>query len=422
MKCRVEQSKLNGVLSCPPNKSYTHRAIFLASLVNGKSLIKNVLRSRDTNATIEICRQLGAEITEAGSNLKIKGISKYEKDELTLDASNSGTTIRIAAAISALRQSKTVLTGDESLVKRPMRPLLDALESLGAKCSSNEGRPPLEITGKIIGGEVSIPGNVSSQFISALFIAAPLTEKGISINISSELVSKPYLDATIFTMKKFGVDVETLAPYKKYHIAPQHYKHATVTIPSDFSSVALLLSAAVLNGEDFTVKVSIGELAQGDETVIDILTQMGADVSLNNNIIKVKCHDRLSGGRFDLSNTPDLLPPLAILGLKCNSPLEFYNVKHARFKETDRIAILVRELKKLGLEITEKDDGMIIMPPTSLRGAELDSEEDHRLFMAFCIAGMYVGNCTISDPESVDVSYPSFVADMNHVGAKITTI
>ncbi|MBM3904721.1 MAG: 3-phosphoshikimate 1-carboxyvinyltransferase [Thaumarchaeota archaeon] len=422
MKCKVEQSKLSGTLSCPPNKSYTHRAIFLASLVNGKSLVKNVLRSRDTNATIEICRQLGAEITEAGSNLKVKGISKFEKEEITLDASNSGTTIRIASAISALRDAKTILTGDESLVKRPMKPLLDALESLGAKCKSNDGRPPLEVTGSIKGGETSIPGNVSSQFISALFIAAPLTENGITINISSELVSKPYLDATISTMKKFDVDVEVIAPYKKYHIIPQEYKHTTITIPSDFSSVALLLSAAALVGEKLTVKVSIGELAQGDEAIIDILGKMGADVSLNNNAIKVKCPERLAGGRFDLSNTPDLLPPLAILGLKCEAPLELYNVKHARFKETDRIAILVRELKKLGLEITEKEDGMIINPPTTLKGAELDSEEDHRLFMAFCIAGMYVGGCTVSDPESVDVSYPSFVADMNRVGAKITTI
>ncbi|WP_100182388.1 3-phosphoshikimate 1-carboxyvinyltransferase [Candidatus Nitrosotenuis aquarius] len=422
MKCKVEQSKLSGTLSCPPNKSYTHRAIFLASLVNGKSLVKNVLRSRDTNATIEICRQLGAEITEAGSNLKVKGISKFEKEDLTLDASNSGTTIRIASAISALRDAKTILTGDESLIKRPMKPLLDALESLGAKCKSNDGRPPLEITGSIKGGEVSIPGNVSSQFISALFIAAPLTENGITINISSELVSKPYLDATISTMKKFDVKVEVITPYKKYHIAPQEYKHTTITIPSDFSSVALLLSAAALVGEKLTVKVSIGELAQGDEAIIDILGKMGADVSLNNNAIKVKYPERLAGGRFDLSNTPDLLPPLAILGLKCETPLELYNVKHARFKETDRIAILVRELKKLGLEITEKEDGMIINPPTTLRGAELNSEDDHRLFMAFCIAGMYVGGCTVSDPESVDVSYPSFVADMNRVGAKIATI
>jgi 3-phosphoshikimate 1-carboxyvinyltransferase len=422
MNCKVEQSRLAGTLSCPPNKSYTHRAIFLASLVNGKSLVKNVLRSRDTNATIKICRQLGAEITEAGTNLKVKGISKFEKEELTLDASNSGTTIRIASAISALRDSKTTLTGDESLVKRPMKPLLDALESLGAKCKSNDGRPPLEITGPIKGGEASIPGNVSSQFISALFIAAPLTENGITINISSELVSKPYLDATISTMKKFGIDVDIITPYKKYHIAPQEYKHATIAIPSDFSSVALLLSAATLVGEKLKVKVSIGELAQGDEAIIDILGKMGADVSLNNNTITVACPEKLTGGRFDLSNTPDLLPPLAILGLKCDTPLELYNVKHARFKETDRIAILVRELRKLGLEITEKDDGMIINPPTTLMGAELNSEEDHRLFMAFCIAAMYVGGCTVSDPESVDVSYPSFVADMNRVGAKITTI
>jgi 3-phosphoshikimate 1-carboxyvinyltransferase len=303
-----------------------------------------------------------------------------------------------------------------------MKPLLDALESLGAKCTSNDGRPPLEIIGPIKGGETSIPGNVSSQFISALFIASPLTENGITINISSELVSKPYLDATISTMKKFGVEVDTITPYKKYHIAPQQYKHATITIPSDFSSVALLLSAAALVGEKLKVKVSIGELAQGDEAIIDILGKMGADVSLNNNAITVSCPEKLAGGKFDLSNTPDLLPPLAILGLKCGSPLELYNVKHARFKETDRIAILVRELKKLGLEITEKEDGMIINPPANLRGAELDSEEDHRLFMAFCIAAMYVGNCTVSDPESVDVSYPSFVADMNRVGAKIATI
>lgn len=422
MNCKVEQSKLSGTITCPPNKSYTHRAIFLASLVNGKSLVKNVLRSRDTNATIEMCKSLGAEITEAGNNLKIKGISRFGGDELSVDASNSGTTIRIATAISALRDAKTTLTGDESLRKRPMSALLEALETLGAKCSSNDGKPPVEIVGKISGGEISIAGNVSSQFISALFIASPLTEKGITINIVSELVSKPYLDATISTMKKFGAEVDIIEPYKKYRIEPQEYKHTTITIPTDFSSVALLLSASVLVGEKLTIKISIGDLAQGDEAIIDILGKLGVDVSLNNNAIKVDAPEKLLGGKFDLSNTPDLLPPLAILALKCAFPLELYNVRHARFKETDRIAILVRELRKLGLEITEKEDGMILNPPTKLTGATLDSEDDHRLFMAFCIAAMYVGDCTVSDPESVDVSYPSFISDMNRVGAKISTI
>lgn len=421
MNCKVEQAKLSGIINCPANKSYTHRAIFLSSLVNGKSLIKNALRSRDTNATIEICKSLGAEIQEAGNTLKVKGIDKFDDTDLVLDASNSGTTIRIAAAISSLRQAKTVLTGDESLKKRPMKPLLDALESLGAKCSSNAGKPPLTIIGPVKGGEITIPGNISSQFISALFIAGPLMEKGITINISSELVSKPYLEATISAMKKFGVEVQEVEPYQKYIIMPQKYKHATITIPSDFSSVALLLSAAVLVGSNLTVKVSIGDLAQGDEAIIDILGKLGADVSLNNNTIKVKTPEKLIGGKFDLADTPDLLPPLSILALKCESPLELYNVKHARFKETDRIAIITRELQKLGLQIQEKEDGMILNPPKELHGASLDSEEDHRLFMAFCIAAMYVGNCTVSDPESVDVSYPSFIEDMRRVGAKIST-
>ncbi len=422
MNCKVEKSKLRGVLVCPPNKSYTHRAIFLASLVNGKSIIKNVLRSRDTNATIEICKNLGAEIQEAGNNLKVKGIDKFDDEDLTLDASNSGTTIRIAAAISAVRDGKTILTGDESLKKRPMKQLTDALESLGAKCESNDGRPPLTVIGKIKGGEITIPGNISSQFISALFIVAPLTEIGITVNISSELVSKPYLDATIATMKKFGVEVEVIEQYKKYKIEPQEYKHGTITVPSDFSSVALLLSAAVLVGDGFTVKISIGDLAQGDEAIIEILEKLGVDISMHNNTIKVKAPEKLLGGKFDLSNTPDLLPPLAILALKSGFPIELYNVKHARYKETDRIAILARELQKIGIKVTEKEDGLILGPPDKVKGAKLNSEDDHRLFMAFCIAGMYVGDCTVSNPESVDVSYPSFISDMNHVGAKISTV
>jgi 3-phosphoshikimate 1-carboxyvinyltransferase len=271
------------------------------------------------------------------------------------------------------------------------------------------------------GGEVSVPGNVSSQFISALLIAAPLTEKGVTLNISSELVSKPYLDATIIAMEKFGVKVKALEQYKKYKIDPQQYKYAAITIPSDFSSVALLLSAAVLVGHNLTINVSIGDLSQGDEAIIDILGKLGVDVSMSNDTITVKSPEKLRGGRFDLSNTPDLLPPLSILALKSESPIELYNVRHARFKETDRIAILARELQKLGIKVTEKEDGLILGAPKELKGALLNSENDHRLFMAFCIAAMYVGGCDVSDPDSVDVSYPSFVSDMNRVGAKIAT-
>ena len=418
MKCKIEKSRLEGNIVCPPNKSYTHRAIFLASLAKGKSQIRNVLLSRDTIATINASKTFGAIIKEDGTNLTIESSGDVKMQSHEIDASNSGTTIRISAAIASLSDSKTTLTGDSSLRKRPMQPLLDALKDLGANCTSTDGKPPITVKGKIHGGQVSISGSVSSQFVSALMIASPKTEKGVILDIEGNLVSKPYLDATISTMKKFGVNVATIEPYKKYKIPKQQYKPTDFTVPSDFSSMALLLSAAVLIGDKITISASVGDLPQGDREMITHLEKLGAKVSLDS-MVTVKTPSSLNGGRFDLSNTPDLLPALAILALKTSKPIEIYNVKHARFKETDRISILARELAKLGIKVQEKEDGLILGAPEIPRGADLDASDDHRLFMAFCIAGMFVGGCTVSDPESVDVSYPTFIQDMNMIGAKI---
>jgi 3-phosphoshikimate 1-carboxyvinyltransferase len=420
MKCKIEKARLSGNIVCPPNKSYTHRAIFLGSLAKGKSQIRNVLFSRDTIATINACKTFGALIKEDGTNLTIESSGDIKVQSPEIDASNSGTTIRISAAIASLADTKTTLTGDSSLRKRPMQPLLDALEDLGAQCTSTDGKPPITVKGKIQGGEVSIPGTVSSQFISALMIASPKTE-GITLNIEGNLVSKPYLDATIATMKKFGVNVNTIDPYKKYKIPNQQYKSTDFTIPSDFSSMALLLSAAILIGDTMDISASVGDLPQGDKEMITHLEKLGVNVNMDEKIT-VKAPLLLNGGKFDLSNTPDLLPAIAILALKTSKPIEIYNVKHARFKETDRIAILACELAKIGIKVQENEDGLILGAPENLKGAELDSSDDHRLFMAFCIAGMFVGGCSVSDPESADVSYPTFIEDMNKIGAKILTI
>ena len=419
MKCRIEKSKISGEVYCPSNKSYTHRAIFLASLAGNNSKVNNVLFSDDTKATIEACKKFGAEIHQDGSSIVVKSSINTNNSVPEINAENSGTTIRIASGIASLFSNEVTLTGDASLRKRPMQPLLDALESIGAKCLSTDGKPPIKITGKISGGNVVIPGNFSSQFISALLICAPMTEKGINLTIEGNLVSKPYLDATIATMRQFGVTVQTLIPYKKYNIYPQVYKSTTFDVPIDFSSLALLLSASVLNGENFTVRGDVGNLPQGDEVFIDILEQLGAQVTINDDRITVKSPEKLNGGIFDLSNSPDLLPPLAILALKTSYPIEVINVKHARLKETDRIAILSRELVKIGIDVKEKEDGLILGPPKKIQSAELDSENDHRLFMAFCIAGIFIGNCHITDPQSVSVSYPNFIKDMNNCGAKI---
>lgn len=418
MNCRVKKTKISGTLVCPPNKSYTHRAIFLASLADGKSIIKNVLYSRDTNATISACKNFGATIIKDNSSLTITGIKKI-KSASEIDASNSGTTIRIASAIASLAEGKTILSGDESLRQRPMQPILDALESIGARCSSANGKPPLSITGKVNGGEVTIPGNISSQFVSALMIIGPLSEKGIVLNIDGDLVSKPYLDATIASMEKFGVAIKTVKPYKSYVTSPQKYKPTTFTVPSDFSSLAILLSAAILLGDNITIKTTVEDLPQADKTILDILKRLGAKIDFDRDIFTVKSQELLKGGKFDLNDSPDLLPPLAILSLKSSKPIHIFNVKHARYKETDRIAILARELKKLGVKVEEKEDGLVLESPDKLQAADLNSENDHRLFMAFCIAGMYVGNCTVSNPESIDVSYPDFISDLKKVGGKI---
>ena len=422
MKCDIKKSKIHGQISCPSNKSYTHRAIFLAALSDGKSIVKNILRSNDTEATISACRSFGVEVHEEDDIITIKNTIGSSVSGSMINAENSGTTIRIAIAIAALSGGNTMLTGDDSLRKRPMRPILNALETLGITTESDDGTPPITIKGKIKGVEVNIQGDISSQFISALLIIAPRLENGLTVNIQGELVSKPYIELTIAIMNEFGVNVNCEIPYKKYVIAHQIYKPTTFTIPSDFSNLALLLAANVLLGDGVSFDISLGDMPQGDEAIIDILEDMGVSVTLNGDKITTKSPKLLNGGRFDLSDTPDLLPALAILILKSSKPIEIFNVKHARYKETDRIAVICRELEKIGINVKENDDGMILTPAKNLNPAELNAENDHRLFMAFSIIGMYIGDCSVTDPDSVKVSYPDFIKDMKNSGAQIIPV
>ena len=420
MNCKIQKSKLKGQIVCPANKSYTHRAIFLAALSDGKSIVKKILRSNDTIATINACRGFGIEVEEMENNVTIKNTIDSTVQNSMINAENSGTTIRIAIAIAALSGGNTRLTGDDSLRKRPMQPILDALETMGVETESEDGKPPINIKGKIQGKEISIKGDISSQFISALLIIAPRLPDGLTVNIEGELVSKPYVDLTIAIMKKFGVEVKIEEEYKRYNVSHQIYKPTTFSIPSDFSNLALLLAANVLLDDGLNIEISLGDMPQGDEAIVDILEKLGVNVRLEEEMITTESPELLNGGKFDLSNTPDLLPAIAILALKSEKPIEMFNVKHARYKETDRIAILSRELKKIGLDVEEKEDGMIVKKSGELHAAELNSENDHRMFMAFSIVGMFIGDCTVSDPDAVKVSYPEFIEDMKNVGAMLS--
>jgi len=417
----IRHSKISGTITCPPSKSYTHRAIAIASLADGESTVSNVLLSRDNWATIDGCKTLGSQLTQQGRTFAIVGRSKFDAGDREINAENSGTTIRLMIAMSALVESgKTTLTGDESLRKRPMQPLLDALKKLGVESTSTNGRPPVVVKGGgIKGGNTEINGSVSSQFISALLISCIYADKDVEIEVRGEQVSKPYIDATIATMQKFGASIEN-DYYMHYKIKQQQYKPAKFVVPADFSSAAMMLAAGALTG-NITVEGLNFELPQADAKIADILHDMGVYIKMDKakGSISVEAPEKLEGDTFNLQNTPDLLPVVSVLALKAKNRVTIKGVAHARVKETDRIANIAAELKKLGAEVEEFEDGLSISVKDKLKNASLNAYDDHRLFMAFCLASLLTERCVVDGLESVDVSYPDFVDDLRRLGANI---
>lgn len=422
----MRRSKLRGSIRCPSSKSYTHRAIAVASLADSAkgSVITNALLGRDTLATLVACQALGAEIKHKGGVVEVRGKRILEPPEDVINAENSGTTIRILAAMSGLvKKGHVVLTGDDSLRKRPMQPILDTLGQIGVEAFSTklDGTPPLVVKGGgIKGGTATIDGSISSQFVSGLLIAGTCAQSSIDLKISGSLVSRPYVGATIATMKHFGVNVQSGEDLMEYHIMPAEYRAARFDVPSDFSTAALVMAAGSLVGEKVRIVGLNFDLPQGDAQIIDIMTRMGCSVRANrkNGEVVVQGTGRLEGGSFNLRDTPDLLPVVSILALKANAPVTITGVAHARVKETDRVANIASELAKFGARILEFTDGLKITAPKAIKNASLEAYNDHRLFMAFAIASMLTEKSVVAGAESVDVSYPNFLSDMKALGAR----
>ena len=422
----VKKSKIGGSVRCPSSKSYSHRTIAIASLAERQSTITNALLARDTLATLAGCRALGAEIRLEGTTVKVKGMPAFDPPQNVIDAENSGTTIRIMTAMSGLvRTGHTVLTGDESLRKRPMQPILDALTQLGVEAFSTkaDGTPPLVVRGGgINGGTTVVDGSVSSQFISGLLIAGIYADSEIVMRIRGSLVSKPYVRATLATMKHFGVSVDHSSDMLEYQIKGGKYHAAKFDVPSDFSTAALILAAGALVGEKLKVKGLNFALPQGDSHIVDILKQLGCPVKVDRTKgeVMVQGADELEGGDFNLGDTPDLLPVVSILALKAKTPVTITGVAPARVKETDRVTNIAQELVKFGVRIKEFQDGLKITAVKPLKNASLEAYNDHRLFMAFTIASMMTERSIVAGAESVDVSYPNFIQDMKDLGAKVS--
>lgn len=460
MKVSVKKSSLSGKIQCPPSKSYSHRALVISSLSFGKSLLSNVLLSRDTRATIKCCKMLGVDLQLSGTDILSKnsdnftvvskgGQNGFMTPNDVLPADNSGTTIRLLTSACALvPKGYSILTGDDSLRKRPMGDLIKSLNQLGVDCfsaNSNYFPPVIVKGGGIEGGITQISGQISSQYISSLLFSGIFSKKGITIQVLGNQVSKPYIDSTIHVMKYYGVnifnerkDLDSVNSNQtrfgnldhdygnliteEYFIPPNlAYRAKDFVVPGDFSTAALLMSAAFLSRGEITINGLNFEMPQGDMSIIDIIRQMGGQIHIDRlaGSVKVNGNSNLQGGAFDLTKTPDLLPVLAVLSLVARGETQINGILHARYKETDRVANIATQLSKFGASVIEKKDCITIKPPPKINSTTIESFNDHRLFMAFAIAGLAAENSVIEGAESVDVSYPHFVNDLKSLGANI---
>jgi len=417
MIASVERSVLSGEVYAPPSKSYTHRAILITALGPGGTVLRPLI-SADTRATVSASEAFGAKIT-VGDEVKIQGVSDQPRTpEDVINVLNSGTTMRFCAAVAALTDG-AVLTGDASIRTRPNGPLLGALNDLGAVAFSirNNGKAPLVVRGKMRGGTARLNGSVSSQFLSALLIAAPLAKGDTKIVIEGDLKSRPYAEITLDMLAYAGVRVE--AERQEFFVpGGQSFGLNSYTIPGDFSSASYPLAAAAVTGSEVTVK-GILPSRQGDSAIIDILGRMGTKVSWDKEKgdLKIKGGE-LEGIEVDASLTPDLVPTIAVLGAVARGKTTVVNAEHVRHKETDRLHAMAVELARMGADIRERPDGLEIVGG-KLHGASVHGYHDHRIVMALTVAGFVAGGTRIDAAESVDVSYPGFFEQMAGIGARV---
>jgi len=426
MQVTVPQSRLHGDAQVPPSKSYTHRAILAAGYAKG-ALVRHALESADTRETMGAVEAFGGDVVEVDGVLEIDGFGGTpESPPDVVDCGNSGTTMRLATGAAALVDGGTVLTGDVSLRSRPQAPLLDAIEQLGGRARSTRGngQAPLVVEGPIEGGSVTIPGDVSSQFISALLMAGAATDDGIDVELSTELKSAPYVDITIELLDDFGVDAARTEA--GYHVdGGQTYEppEGEYAVPGDFSSASYLLAAGALAGDPEVEVRGVYPSAQGDSAILGILEEMGADLDWHRDDGRaVVRRSELSGTTVDVGDTPDLLPTLAVLGAAADGTTEIVNAEHVRYKETDRVSAMAEELAKMGAAVEEKRDALIVHGEESdLVGADVEGLGDHRVVMSLAVAALVAeGETTITGAEDVDVSFPGFFDTLYDLGVSVS--
>ena len=410
---RFSGTSAKGTITPPPSKSHTHRAFFLSALSSNECKVTNALDSQDTRATLNAVRAIGASVESNGDSIMIRG-GELRAPAGTVDAENSGTTMRLFAGIASMFDVPVTITGDASLRSRPMGALLDALSEMGVHCASDSGRAPVTIHGPNRGGKVNIRGDVSSQFISSLMMAAPMLTNDTVMNIEGKLSSRPYVNITADMMGRFGADVVFNGTQVRIK-GGTGYRGCDVTVPSDMSAAAFPLTAGALGGSVTARNMDLND-PQGDKRIIDILKKAGARVTVNGGDVTASS-GRLRPMDVDMNDIPDLFPIVAVLLSTAKGKSRLYGAPQLRFKESDRIKATVDMLSALGADITETDDGCIISGVARLKGGTVDHREDHRILMAAAVASLVCdGEVSMTDSKCYDISYPCFIDHMRLLG------
>ena len=403
--------KLDAEVRAPPAKAYTLRALFIAALAKGQSILYDPLIAEDQEYAIAALKDLGVDIEEEADRLIIEGCDgRFNPVDKPLFIGNSGVTARVLAVLASFAPGEVTIDGTERMrTGRPIQDLLDAIGPLGIRSGSNSGCPPIKISGELLGGKTQLKGKKSSQYFSAILMSGSYAKKAVEIETVGELYSKPYIDITIDIMRKFGAKV-TCDDYRRFRVEPTGYKGMGYKIEGDYSNAAYFFAAAAITGGRVKVTGIDPKSVQGDRRFVDFLEMMGCSVERGDDYILVR-GDRLKGITLDMQDYPDIVQPLAVVAAFAEGESTFHNISHLKYKECDRIEAPAAELRKMGIEVRTTEDSLTVVGGQP-HGAEIDTYNDHRMAMSFAVAGLAVEGIFINDPENVNKSFPEFFEAM----------
>ena len=409
-------STLDHTVSVPGSRSVTNRALICAALAEGTSRLKGWLDSDDTVAMRDGLGRMGVEVVENGEDLLVRGTAGQLVIPLhPLDCRASGTTMRVLCALAALVPGRTTLDGTARMRERPIQDLADALTSMGVPTRTVAGCPPVTVNGgNFRGGELAIDASRSSQYLSALLMLAPLAQEPVAIT-TSQITSRPYVEMTLDTMTAFGISVDQESD-TRFRVAPQTYRARSFSVEPDASSASYFFGIAAISEGRVRVEGLTPASSQADVRFVEILERMGCRAERGSGWTSVRGPRYLRGIDVDMNSMPDAAMTLAVIACYARGTTTIRNVGNWRIKETDRMKALKTELEKLGARIQVHDDDMQIEPPEGVRAARIATYDDHRMAMAFTVAGTRTPGIIIDDPECVSKTFPDFFERVASLG------